>query len=255
MKRLMTLCLLAVLALSAAGIGFVVSQGRTEEVRVVARSNADGSIEFGIEHDGDRLLPTSRYLTPALKNTGDGKWLRSTPVEIEIGASQALTTNPAQTDERTGTPIEVKVSQLGSAEYRAERDRFTGRVNTYVGVAGKETSGLYGGAVAIICNGTELRWVLFRLPYISFSTNSVDVQFVVYEGAPFTVTMVTYDSNDGERNLYATVDWASSRIATLRSGTTLYARFQAYSQRFDGEFDISDLFNTPVQPNLEHCGE
>ena len=86
MKRLLTIGLLAALALGAAGIGFVAGQGQTEEVRVNARSLANGKIEFAIEHDGERLLPTGRFLTAALKNAGDGKWLRSTPVEIEVRA-------------------------------------------------------------------------------------------------------------------------------------------------------------------------
>lgn len=52
MRRLATLGLLAVLALGAVAIGFVVGQSSTEEVRVIARSVSDGRIEFGIEHDG-----------------------------------------------------------------------------------------------------------------------------------------------------------------------------------------------------------
>ena len=54
------------------------------EVRVVAQPHEDGRIEFGIEHNGERILPSSRFLTPSLIERKAGTWLRSTPVTVAI---------------------------------------------------------------------------------------------------------------------------------------------------------------------------
>ena len=84
MTRVKMLLAMLALAVSATGIGFAVGQQTTEEVRVVARSLADGRIEFGIEHNGERLLPRGRYMGEDQISAYNGRWLRSTPATIEI---------------------------------------------------------------------------------------------------------------------------------------------------------------------------
>ena len=84
MIKVKTLLAMLALAVVATGIGFAVGQSQTEEVRVVARSTTDGRIEFGVEHDGERILPRGRYMNAAQIGARNDKWLRSTVVEIEI---------------------------------------------------------------------------------------------------------------------------------------------------------------------------
>ena len=86
MTRLRTTVLLLLIAALGAGvaIGWAASQSNEVEVRVVARPHADGRIEIGVEHDGQRLLPSQRYVTPELTRTRVGVWLRSSPVTLEL---------------------------------------------------------------------------------------------------------------------------------------------------------------------------
>ena len=64
------------------------SGGSQIELRVIARPLEDGRIEFGIEHRGEQILPTARYLTQRLIQQRRGQWLSSTPVEV-VGDSLA----------------------------------------------------------------------------------------------------------------------------------------------------------------------
>ena len=86
MTRLRTTVLLLLIAALGAGIaiGWAASQSNEVEVRVVARPHADGRIEIGVEHDGQRLLPSQRYVTPELTRTRVGVWLRSSPVTLDL---------------------------------------------------------------------------------------------------------------------------------------------------------------------------
>ena len=86
MTRLRTTVLLLLIAALGAGvaIGWAASQSDEVEVRVVARPHADGRIEIGVEHDGQRLLPSQRYVTPELTRTRVGVWLRSSPVTLDL---------------------------------------------------------------------------------------------------------------------------------------------------------------------------
>ena len=86
MTRLRTTVLLLLIAALGAGValGWAASQSNEVEVRVVARPHADGRIEIGVEHDGQRLLPSQRYVTPELTRTRVGVWLRSSPVTLDL---------------------------------------------------------------------------------------------------------------------------------------------------------------------------
>ena len=86
MTRLRTTVLLLLIAALGArvAIGWAASQTNEVEVRVVARPHADGRIEIGVEHDGQRLLPSQRYVTPELTRTRVGVWLRSSPVTLDL---------------------------------------------------------------------------------------------------------------------------------------------------------------------------
>ena len=74
--------LLIGLALLAGAIGYAVAQSLKNEgeVRIVAQRLEDGRVEFGLEQDGERILPERRYF-PA--DASVGRWLRSSPVSIE----------------------------------------------------------------------------------------------------------------------------------------------------------------------------
>lgn len=60
-----------------------------EVVYVAAQPLADGRIEFAIEHNGERIQPEARYLTPQLIRDRQGDWLRSSPVSITAAVTPA----------------------------------------------------------------------------------------------------------------------------------------------------------------------
>ena len=76
-----TVAMLVAVALGA----FAIGQGQSQqeiEVRVIARQHDDGKIEFGVRHAGEDILPSGRFFPAG--GPGHGRWLQSTPVEIEV---------------------------------------------------------------------------------------------------------------------------------------------------------------------------
>lgn len=83
MKNLMMLVMVAALGAGIAA-GWAATRTEQVEVRVVAQPHADGKVEFGIEHEGERILPSGRYLSAAQQERSVGRWLRSTPVTLDV---------------------------------------------------------------------------------------------------------------------------------------------------------------------------
>ena len=80
MERLKTMAIMALLAALAASIALATTGGEAE-VRINARQLEDGRVEFGVEHDGDRLLPARRYFPASVDHA---RWLRSSPVTVDV---------------------------------------------------------------------------------------------------------------------------------------------------------------------------
>ena len=57
----------------------------TLEARVVAQKHPSGAVELAIEQDGERHLPTFRFVTV---NAPTGQWLRSSPVTFSVDVAQ-----------------------------------------------------------------------------------------------------------------------------------------------------------------------
>ncbi len=87
---------LIALALLVGATGFALSQSltSTSDVRIVAQKLEDGRIEFGLEQDGERILPRTRFF-PA--NAEVGRWLKSSPVTITL-----VVDDPVVEDEGAG---------------------------------------------------------------------------------------------------------------------------------------------------------
>lgn len=81
--RLPLAALVAAALILGCGLGFALSQSISVpvEVRVVAQKYESGAVEVGVEQDGERYLPDSRFL-PSDAETG--RWLRSSPVTISV---------------------------------------------------------------------------------------------------------------------------------------------------------------------------
>ena len=126
MSKLKVIGLVMLAAAVAAGAAVAWGQSRTQdiEVGVAARSVEDGRIELAIEYDGERVLPSRRYMTAQQINARNNSWLRSTPVMIQAqieasaGASQA---GLAETQTTTATDASwVSAARLEQATYLTE---------------------------------------------------------------------------------------------------------------------------------------
>lgn len=96
-----------------------------EVVRVAAQPLADGRIEFAIEHNGERIQPDARYLTPQLIRDRQGNWLRSSPVSITAAVTPAELvreeSSQAAVAGSDGTPVNVAaVCELSAVNSHAD---------------------------------------------------------------------------------------------------------------------------------------
>lgn len=250
MTKIKTLLAVLALAVTATGIGFATGQsGTTVEMRVAVDTD---TMEISVQY----RQPGHQWETTATTPWHDAIWIGNEWVgrtgTVNFLPLQPPAAAPAQSNHRA---TEIDANFLGSTFYFSERDRFTGSVNSYASVDGTGTA-LYKGNVAVHCVDDQLSFIIADLPDIASSTDHVNVSFVVDDGSPFTRWLFAADSNGGDRNLYMEDwNWNDSMIQRIRSGSTLYVRLEAQSRQFNGTFDISDLFRTPVQANLENCGE
>ena len=98
-----------------------------EVVYVAAQPLADGRVEFAIEHNGERIQPEARYLTPQLISDRQGEWLRSSPVSITAAITPAELVRAesiraaAVEGSYYGTPVDVAaICDLSSVDLLSE---------------------------------------------------------------------------------------------------------------------------------------
>ena len=75
--------------------GYALSQriDSDSDVRIVAQRLEDGRVEFGLDQDGERILPQVRYF-PA--DAPVGRWLRSSPLSVDgVQTTVPLATKPS----------------------------------------------------------------------------------------------------------------------------------------------------------------
>lgn len=94
----------------------------TISVQVTARPLENGAVEFGIVHDGERVLPRGRYLN--VLTAPFDRWLTSTPVTVispvaSVAATGAMSESPDGTSPAAGpwaaegfgsVPVQVQIS-------------------------------------------------------------------------------------------------------------------------------------------------
>ena len=77
------------LAVLIGATSYALSQSIASEsdVQIVAQKLEDGRIEFGLEQDGERILPRTRYF-PA--DALVGRWLKSSTIRVEAALSKSV---------------------------------------------------------------------------------------------------------------------------------------------------------------------
>ncbi len=258
MTRVKTLLVVLAVAVAATGIGFAVGQSQTEEVRVVARSLADGRIEFGIEHDGERVLPTGRYMNTSQIGARNDKWLRSTPVQISVPERVLLEPDPFEP---------TRVSPSGSGDlWWGTYDRDAQGMSSDVDLRGTTDNNDYPVAwLKMWCWHDDPSGTIHFNIHAQTDFSYVDnLNATLIEGAEAQFGGL-FDG--GQRQSYGLV-LAETRSSVYYTGSAEFLR-QARSNRWltvwlkrplgetiRATFDLSQgFFNTPVQSNIDRCGD
>ncbi len=158
----------------------------------------------------------------------------------------AATATPAPS--RAAGPVLAEYITLTGVSYVAERDRLDGSLSTSIAVSDeyRDAYGLDQRAIFnIICTGSgEIG--------IGMSTDeyhrSGRITYRIDNRASVSVTWVA----DGKNLINPLSSTARGLIEDLRGASRLLIRTSEISLL---EFDVSRLFETPVQPNLDNCGQ
>lgn len=277
--RSFTLALIAIVGVALVATGYGVAQLTSveTEVRVVARPHEDGRVEFAVQQRvdgewGERIAPSSRYLTPALIESRAGRWLNSSPITltVKVENSSLAQSDPAPdpadgTDEGAGSGTNyepVIASNFDSADrsttlfYEAQRDAFSDRVRTDVRMIGPSGDLLLDA----VCLDSGTAAVGFRL--LDFDRPERDAGVpdeleviwrlddgsVQYEtlGVEFIGdTPAVYFQN---ANLGFQADWPQ-----VLGGGSLAVRI-GYRGVNEEVFDLDAFATSPVHLNLVNCG-
>ena len=102
-RGMFALGLVALIVAGTAGFALAQTLSVPAELRVVAQKHASGAVEVGIEQDGERYLPDSRFVSAG---ADEGRWLRSSPVTIEVEVPEP---EPRVIEVPVEVPVEVRV--------------------------------------------------------------------------------------------------------------------------------------------------
>lgn len=93
------------------------------EVRINARQLEDGRVEFALEHDGERILPSIRHFPAKVSHN---RWLRSSPVTLELDAPvSAVMTEAVMTEAEPAAPSSSCNLQTASLAVRRSTVKVT----------------------------------------------------------------------------------------------------------------------------------
>lgn len=259
MQRTITALALAVAVLGVATGVIVAQSNQTVEVRIQAMRLEDGRVEFALQQRegdgwGERVLPRARYFP----TTSEGRWLSSSPVEVAVPVSAATTPTPVPTATPTTTSGTFEGrGQLGETAYWTNRDELTDELTTFLMVVTPYTDD-YGlnqsASVVVTCDdSTGRRGVWLSSDEYHSRSSKVTV----------TYRIDTHDAVSGRWEAFGDLGKAvtpsilnttarDAFIDEMHGGSTLRIRTTATPVL---TFDVSELFNTPAQVNIDRCGE
>ena len=280
--RSFTLAIVAIVGVALIATGYGVAQLTSveTEVRVVARPHEDGRVEFAVQQRvggewGERIAPSSRYLTPRLIEERVGRWLNSSPITLTVAVeSEELTeatdsglTTSDSDDERTGTPSAsgyepVIASNFDTATaqttlwYDARQDAFADRVRTDVQMVGPNGALL----MSVVCFAEGNGLVGFRLRRFTRPERDADVPeqlevlWRLNAGAVQRETLDVEFVGDVPAVIFrgTSPGFASDWPDALHGGS-LAVRIGHRGVQ-EEVFDLDAFAETPVHQNLVNCG-
>ena len=277
--RSLTLALIAIVGVALIATGYGVAQLTSveTEVRVVARPHEDGRVEFAVQQRvggewGERIAPSSRYLTPALIESRAGRWLNSSPITLTVNLEDSSLTqsDPASdpaagADESTGTPSATSyeptiADNLGTYDprsafllYVAQKDAFSDGVRTDVRMMGPNRRLLLDA----VCFEDGFAAVGFRIQKVKFDpddTTEVSVTWRVGEGRVRTENLTIKPIGELPTvYLQSASTGFDSEWPQLFGGGMLAVRV-TYRGVHNEVFDLDRFAQTPVHANLVNCG-
>ena len=261
----------AALLLAAVTIPSVLfaTQGQTEtEARINAYKHEDGRIEFGMqlrEGDGwgERILPRGRYL-PLSAPTG--RWLNSTSVIIDSSPMFDLVRSdggrhneyvtyyagPFNDNYEFRTYVRVESSQLvGEGLDTGQLTIFCGEnIGFYAPLELKGSAGILL-RVANAKHPTLNQNVLFRA--LEVNDRGVPLRTLVWDHSYLAIEQEMWsllrDYHTLQVFVYGSFEFNYDEVAEE------YRVPRGAESEFSAGFDISDMFDTPVQANIDNmCG-
>ncbi len=258
MRRVLFAAVLAATLLGLAGGVIAETIEKTYEVRIVARRLDDGRTEFALQpRDGDeweeRILPARRYF-PA--DPGHSRWLHSStiPITVEVTTSSAPT-GTATPGRTPSAPFEGE-GTLGEVHYWTDRDELTDTFSTFVMVITPyvDDYGLDQSASLVVNCSSARGYVAVWLSTDEYHsrTRKVSVAYRVDGQSPQSGRWDAFgDLGHGLTPNLQDRAATGAFIDALRGGSTLRIRTPETPTL---TFDISQLFDTPAQVNIDSCG-
>ena len=275
--RSFTLVLIAIIGVALIATGYGVAQLTSveTEVRVVARPHEDGRVGFAVQQRvdgewGERIAPSSRYLTPALIESRAGRWLNSSPITLTVSIDDTeMTTSSSGANDGedpgvsapTGSSYEPTIADnLGTYDprsafllYVAQKDAFSDGVRTDVRMMGPNRQLLLDA----VCFEDGFAAVGFRIQKVKFDpddTTEVSVTWRVGEGRVRTENLTIKPIGDLPTvYLQSASTGFDSEWPQLFGGGMLAVRV-TYRGVHNEVFDLDRFAQTPVHANLVNCG-
>ena len=243
--------LLVVLLMGAValGAGIATAHDGGTEVRITAMRLDDGRIEFALqERDGEgwgeRILPSSRFFP----TTSSGRWLNSSPITV----GQVASMSPSATAAPTATQPFTGSGALHGVIYVSTVDPFTDSRTTgvtisssYVGDNGSDQHAL----LLVGCKeGALVAWVFTDEYHSKLEADGDSVTYRIDSQSAVTEQWII----SGDLNTTVSPPDPASFVASLRVAQRLAVRTAETPVL---TFDLSNLFKTPAQVNIDNCGE
>lgn len=220
------------------------------ELRIRAQVRADRRIEFALQQraaDGwsDDIRPRTRVM-PAFGDPTN--WLSSTPVsvnvELEPAAEISLPELVNRQDAKPIVPVIRSAPYTDSLSYAAEQQDLEGhwptKLNSVVSVSSDQ-----GLQLQVGCFGDERQVLLRGAP----SDTSGDL-LIAFDDREARVSW-SVDAAESTSTLRPTdVERMIERLRQAKHLSVVLGRGESVPTLFD----LAHLFTTPIQPNIDHCG-
>ena len=235
------------------------------EVRITAKKLADGRVEFGLQQReadggwGERLLPRVRKL-PA--NAKVDRWLSSSPVSL-TATSQDLATLPITTSR-----YYILDESYDNLSFSAGRFNDAGRFLTRISIEGSTNIDITAPSFYVTCAEPYFDEQGGLFAGVSFSPTEHQHTNIVFLAERFNIDGWGYPSPDSiaeklqwevnaaETPQFTRWDITEERMRNMSGFHRLtVGYYDDTGTLIIGQFDLELAFGTPVQANLDYCGQ